>query len=231
MYQQPPHVYPPPKKKFPWWGYIAAVVGFLFVLGAISTLASGRATPQPTPTAASVARVTVPSTRGPTPTSIYAGDPTVQAAVRPPTAVTTKAITMTPEDIVKNQLADSHRGTFEAVQMRDLGQGKILAIDYTGIGNNKSFINQAMLEFKESTPLYFAQLPDIAGLDVKVYADFVDTSGQSSHQVAVRLGVSRTSSAKINWPNTLVANMETLADSVYIHPSIMKYWIELKSGK
>jgi len=74
-------------------------------------------------------------------------------------------------------------------------------------------------------------LPDIAGLDVKAYADFVDTAGQSTHQVAVRLMVSRASSDKIKWPNTLVANMENLADSVYIHPSILKYWTELKTSK
>lgn len=229
MHQQ--RQYPPPRKKFPWWGYILAVLGFLFVLGAISTLATG-GTAKPTPTAPPAA-IAPPTTRGPTPTSIYASDPTVQAAVKPTAplaATTTKATTMTVEEIVKAQLAESHRGTFESVTIRDLGQGKILAIDYTGIGNNKSFINQAMLEFKESTPLYFSQLPDIMGLDVKAYADFTDTTGQSTRQVAVRLGISRANSDKIKWPNTLIANMENLADSVYIHPAIMKYWAELKAG-
>jgi hypothetical protein len=181
----------------------------------VTAEAKGTATASaPTATARPTATVAPTVTTGPT------------ATPRP--TVTTQP-TLTADELIQAQVKPLYKDLIKA-EVRDLGNGKILAIDYNASDNltKKLIIEGIMLDFKNNASKLFNQMPDIAGLDVKAYFGFTDVKGNSTSEVAVRLGISRDNSAKVNWSQIQLKNMDKIVDSFYLHPAVKSIWADIQ---
>jgi len=95
--------------------------------------------------------------------------------------------------------------------------------DVSSLGaNNKDEIWEFNYDCEKIVPLIFAKFAYVDRIDMIGKAVLVDIRGNKTTDVVLRVPFTRANSAKIQWNNIKVENINLLADEYYVHPVMLK---------